>query len=327
MLTDNQPDGETLVEIFRRASLIKINDEQARKVISSGRLVMPYYSPRGQEIIPSTLSIFLNDDDYLSTIYRGTHDMIAKGFPLDLLWAEMAGRVDGTCQGKGGCMHLTYPAKGCMITTGIVGSSMPVALGLGWSAQLQGRGQVAVACFGDGASNIGAFHESLNMASLWKLPVIFVCQNNQFAEHTSLARGTAGPSIAARAAGYGMVGEQVDGNDVFAMHAAASAAVARARAGEGPTLIEAMTFRFFGHVFGDDDSYMDKERKKAAMAADPVKLLREMLIEKGYADEAALAAIEAKAESDVEAAIVFALNSPFPEISDLENHVYAEAMA
>lgn len=327
MATNFQPDGATLLEIYRRASLIKANDEQARKVISTGRLVMPYYSPRGQEIIPSALSVHLNDDDYLSTIYRGTHDMIAKGFPLDLLWAEMAGRVDGTCKGKGGCMHLTYPEKGCMITTGIVGSSMPVALGLGWSAQLKGKGQVVVATFGDGASNIGAFHESLNMASLWKLPVIFVCQNNQYAEHTAFSRGTAGPSIASRAAGYGMAGVQVDGNDASAMYAAASEAVNRARTGGGPTLIEAVTFRFFGHVFGDDDAYMDKAQKKAAIEADPLPRLRALLIENGHADEATLAAMEADHLAAIEAAIEFALNSPLPGLEELETDVYAEAGA
>lgn len=327
MASNNQPDGDTLLEIYRRASLIKANDENARRVITSGKLVMPYYSPRGQEIIPSALSVHLSDDDYLATIYRGTHDLIAKGFPLDLMWAEMAGRIDGTCKGKGGCMHLTYPEKGCMITTGVVGSSMPVALGLGWSAQLNGRGQVAVACFGDGASNIGAFHEAMNVAALWKLPIIFVCQNNRYAEHTSLARGTAGPSIAARAAGYGMAGEQVDGNDAFAMHAAAGAAVERARAGDGPTLIEAMTFRFFGHVFGDDDAYMDKEQKKAAMAADPVPRLRALLIERGHADEATLAAIEADNQAAIDAAIEFALASPLPGLDELETDVYAEIAA
>lgn len=322
-----EPDGATLERIYRSAALIKANDERARKVITSGRLVMPYYSPRGQEIIPSAVSATLTDRDYISTIYRGTHDMIAKGFPLKPLWAEMAGRVDGTCKGKGGVMHLTYPEKGCMITTGIVGSSMPIALGLGWNAQLAGTDQVTVAYFGDGAANIGAFHESLNMASLWKLPVIFVCQNNGYAEHTSYARGTAGDRISDRAAGYGMAGITIDGNDPIATYSAAREAVERARRGDGPTLIEALTFRFHGHVFGDDDAYMDKSQKAAAIAADPVPRLRSLLIARGIATDEQLAAVEADIEREIDEAVEFALASPFPDPEELFRDVYAEEIA
>src|SRR5271156_3583170 len=142
-------------------ALLKANDERSRKMITTGRLVTPYYSYRGQEVIPAALSVSLTDSDYLCTIYRGIHDMLAKGMPLKALWAEIAGRVDGTCKGKGGPMHLTYPARGIMVTTGVVGSSMPIANGLGWASQLSGDRHVTVATFGDGASNIGAFHESL----------------------------------------------------------------------------------------------------------------------------------------------------------------------
>ncbi|MBG6119952.1 MULTISPECIES: thiamine pyrophosphate-dependent dehydrogenase E1 component subunit alpha [unclassified Sphingobium] len=314
-------------DIFRRMALLKFNDERARKVIRAGRLVMPYYSYRGQEVIPSAMSACLTDEDFICTIYRGIHDMLAKGLPLKDLWAELAGRVDGTCKGKGGPMHLTYPAKGLMVTTGIVGSSLPIANGLAWSSQLDKDGRVTVAYFGDGASNIGAFHESLNLASLWKLPVVFVCQNNGFAEHTAYAAGTSAARIADRGIGYGMPAVRVDGNDPKAMHAAAREAVDRARAGEGPTLIEAMTFRFFGHIFGDDDSYMDKDEKAAAMAADPYPRYRAQMIADGIADDAALAAIEAEIEAEIDAAIDFALASAWPDEAELKRDVYEEELA
>lgn len=323
MASNQVPSADIQVEMYRLMSLMKANDERSRKVIMTGRLVMPYYSYRGQEAIPAAMSVNLTDDDYLVTIYRGIHDMIGKGMPLNDLWAEIAGRVDGTCKGKGGPMHLTHPAKGIMVTTGIVGSSMPIANGLAWGAQMDGDGRVAVANFGDGASNIGAFHESLNLASVWKLPVVFVCQNNLYGEHTAYAKATSAKHIADRAAAYDMPGVRVDGNDPVAMYGAARAAVERARAGDGPTLIEAMTFRFHGHVFGDSDKYMAPGEKAAAMANDPVPAYRARLIAEGIAEENRLAAIEADHEAALDAAVEFALASPFPGAHELTADVFA----
>lgn len=323
MHIDSVPDRATLVEMYRKMTLIKQNDEQARKVIMNGRLPMIYYSPRGQEVIPSAVSVNLTTDDYICTIYRGTHDMLAKGVPLDELWAELAGRATGTCKGKGGPMHITHPASGCMLTTGIVGSSMPIANGLALASQVKGDGRVTVAYFGDGASNIGAFHEALNMAAVWKLPVVFVCQNNRYGEHTRYEKTTAARQIADRAAGYQMPGVRVDGNDPLAMHAAARTAIERARAGAGPTLIEAMTFRFHGHVFGDMDPYMDKDEKSAAMAADPVPRYRAWLIEQGHASEAELADMERGLGQQIAQAIEKALAAPWPDVSELHKDVLA----
>lgn len=319
------PDKETQLDIYRRMNLIMQNDEASRKVIRSGRLMMPYYSPRGQEVIPSALSVNLNKDDAICTIYRGIHDMLAKGVPLRLLWAEIAGRVTGTCKGKGGPMHITHPASGAMLTTGIVGSSMPIANGLAWAFKLDKSQRVAIANFGDGASNIGAFHEALNLASLWKLPVIFVCQNNRYGEHTKYEHATAVDRIAKRAIGYDMPGYTVDGNDPFEMYAAAHAAVERARVGEGPTLLECMTFRFHGHVLGDDDFYIDKAEKAAAIAADPVPAFRAKLIETGVATEEQLAAMEAEIAKEIEEAIEYALASETPGLEELTRDVYAES--
>jgi pyruvate dehydrogenase E1 component alpha subunit len=321
------PGADTLIEIYRRAALIKQHDERFRAAIKSGRLVAPYYSPRGQEIIPAALSVHLSPQDYVCTIYRGIHDMLAKGVPSKLIWAEIAGRTTGTCKGKGGPMHVTHPESGVMITTGIVGSSMPIANGLALAAQIRGEARVTIANFGDGASNIGAFHESLNMASLWKLPVIFVCQNNGYAEHTRFDLGTSAANVADRASAYRMPGVHVDGNDPVAMWHAAGDAVARARAGEGPTLIEAVTFRFHGHILGDADAYMNEGEKSAAMARDPVPRLRARLVETGMASEAALAAMEAAITTEVEEAETFAFASPVPDLSELQRDVYAEELA
>jgi len=305
---------------------VERNDDAIRATLRRGRLQMPYYSARGQEVIPATLSHLLRQEDQICTIYRGIQDMVAKDMPLKPLWAEIAGRVDGSCKGKGGPMHLTCPEFGVMVTTGIVGSSMPIANGLAWAALLDGSQRIVVAYFGDGASNIGAFHESLNMASAWKLPVLFICANNGFAEHTRYEKGTSVDRISRRAAAYGMPGYTVDGNDPDDMYAHVSVAIERARAGEGPTLLECMTFRFLGHVLGDDDFYMDKDEKAAAVAADPLPALRARLIAAGHASEDSLARMQAAIEAEVAQAQEFGLNSPMPSLDELRRDVFAEEM-
>jgi pyruvate dehydrogenase E1 component alpha subunit len=224
-------------------------------------------------------------------------------------------------------MHITHPESGVMVTTGIVGSSMPIANGLAWATQLREEDRVTVAYFGDGASNIGAFHEALNMASVWKLPVVFVCQNNGYAEHTRYELGTSAAKISDRAAGYQMPGVTVDGNDPIAMYHAAKEAVDRARAGNGPTLIEARTFRFMGHVFGDADGYMDKAEKAAAVAKDPVPAYRAWLVENGHAKEEELAQIEAEIEKEIDEAVEFAISSPYPSLDELRRDIFAEEIA
>ncbi len=321
------PSTETLVDIYRRMIRIERNDDTIRTAIRRGKLVMPYYSARGQEVIPSAISTLLANDDTICTIYRGIHDMVAKGMPLRPLWAEIAGRVDGTCKGKGGPMHLTHPETGVMVTTGIVGSSMPIANGLAWAAQLDGSKRVSIAYFGDGASNIGAFHESLNLASLWKLPVVFVCQNNGFAEHTRYENGTSVDFISKRAIGYGMPGYTVDGNDPWAMYAAAYEAITRAREGEGPTLLECKTFRFLGHVLGDDDKYMTKEEKAAAIADDPLPKFRARLIAEGHATDEQLTTMGTDIQAEVDDAMAFGLASEYPSVDELRRDVFEKEIA
>jgi acetoin:2,6-dichlorophenolindophenol oxidoreductase subunit alpha len=321
------PNVGTLIEIYRRMTLIKQNDERFRAVIKSGKIVAPYYSPRGQEAIPAAVSVLLTNADYICTIYRNVHDMLAKGVPMRELWAEYAGKATGTCKGKGGPMHITHPASGVMVTTGVVGSSMPIANGLALAAQIRGENRIAVAYFGDGAANIGAFHEALNMAAVWKLPVLFVCQNNGYGEHTRYEIATSAAKISDRAASYQIPGVTVNGNDPLAVYAAAQVAIERARAGAGSTLLEACTFRFQGHVFGDADSYMQKGEKEAAMKKDPVPMFRSWLLAQGHAAEAQLAALEAGIEKEIDAAVEFALSSPNPGLEELQRDVLAEVSA
>jgi len=323
----SMPNVATLIEIYRRMTLIKQNDERFRALIKAGKIVAPYYSPRGQEAIPAAVSVLLTNEDYICTIYRGVHDMLAKGVPLRELWAEYAGKATGTCKGKGGPMHITHPASGVMVTTGIVGSSMPIANGLALAAQIRGERRIAVAYFGDGAANIGAFHEALNMASVWKLPVLFVCQNNGYGEHTRYELATSVAKISDRAASYQIPGVTVNGNDPLAVYAAAQTAIERARAGAGPTLLEARTFRFQGHVFGDADAYMQKGEKEAAMKNDPVPLFRTRLLAQGHAGEAQLSALETGIEKEIDAAVEFALSSPNPGLEELQRDVLAEVSA
>ena len=178
-------DPKVLLEIYKTASKIKMYDDTYIMMLNTGKATGMYYSPRGQEIIPSAIAQVLTREDYVLTIYRGIHDQIAKGVPLRELTAEFFGRVGGTCKGKGGPMHVTHPESGLMVTTGVVGSGLPIANGVALSAQMRGTDQVTVVNFGDGATNIGAFHEALNLASVWNLPVVFVCQNNQYAEYTA----------------------------------------------------------------------------------------------------------------------------------------------
>ena len=320
------PDADALRDIYRRALRIERNDDAIRATIRKGRLQMPYYSARGQEVIPATISHFLKDDDKICTIYRGIQDMVAKDMPLKPLWAEIAGRVDGTCKGKGGPMHLTHPETGVMVTTGVVGSSMPIANGLGYAAKLDGSDRVIVAYFGDGAANIGAFHESLNLAALWKLPVIFVCPNNGYAEHTSFAKSTAVEKLSTRAAGYGMPGYTVDGNDPVDMYKHVHEAVTRAREGEGPTLLECKTFRFMGHVLGDDNSYMAEGELAAAMESDPLVAFRQKIIDDGVMTEDEISELTASLEKEIDEAREFGLASEFPSVDELRRDVFEQEM-
>jgi acetoin:2,6-dichlorophenolindophenol oxidoreductase subunit alpha len=315
--------ARTLLDVYRKALLIQLFDARMRSLISTGRMAAVYYSPRGQEILAAAMGVHLKPSDYLVTTYRGVHDQLAKGMPLRLLVAEYAGKVTGACKGKGGAMHITYPAAGIMVTTGVVGSGLPIANGLALASQLRADKRVTVCNFGDGASNIGAFHEALNMASLWKLPVIFLCQNNRFAECTRYEDATTVAHVAERAAAYGMRGVTVDGNDPKAMWEASREAIQRARDGQGPTLLEAMTFRFMGHYFGDPGAYIPKDEYAAALARDPMPACRSAVLESKAASEADLEGIASEINAQIDDALKFANDSSVPDVSEIDIDIYA----
>ena len=320
-------DTATLLAMYEKATLIKQTDERIRGLLGSGALTISYYSPRGQEIVAAATALSLRPEDYVVTTYRGAHDQIAKGLPLRLLFAELFGKSTGACKGKGGSMHITHPESGIMLTTGVVGSGLPIANGLALASQLRDDGRVTVVNFGDGATNIGAFHESLNLASLWKLPVVFLCQNNGYAEHTTYANGTTSRDVADRAQSYQIPGVTVDGNDPAAMFGAARDAIEHARTGAGPTLLEAKTFRFMGHFYGDDSSYIDSDIYDDFLRRDPVPALRASLIVNGHATEADLTAIEADCQSRIDDAVQFAIDSPDPELAEIGRDIYSTEVA
>lgn len=310
--------------MFRTAATIHAADARIRTGLTAGEFAFVYYAIRGQEMIPAGVGQALRADDYMVTTYRCLHDVIAKGVPLREVFSEMMGRSGGTSKGKGGPMHLSDPQSGLMITTGIVGAGLPIANGLGLAAQLRKTDQVVVCTFGDGATSIGAVHEALNLAALWDLPVLFVCQNNQYGEHTPVAGYTKSRGFVERAEAYGMRGVHVDGNDPVAVFHAATEAIGRARSGGGPTFLECATHRLGGHGFGADTSYMDQEALQAAWDNDPIPRFRARLLESGMFDEDDLAAIEIDAAERLEDAIAFAKDCPSPDPSELLTDVFAD---
>jgi pyruvate/2-oxoglutarate/acetoin dehydrogenase E1 component/TPP-dependent pyruvate/acetoin dehydrogenase alpha subunit len=316
--------SEKAVAIYRTMVRIAQCDQRIQQGLAAGDLQFQYYPAGGQEAIAATVMSLLNPDDLAVTTYRVIHDIVAKGTPLREIMAEMYGKATGTCKGKGGPMHLTAPDSGLMVTTGIVGAGAPIAAGLALAEAMQGTGRVTVCSFGDGAANIGAVHEALNLAAVWKLPVVFICQNNLYAEYTSFAESTASESIASRAAGYGMAGEQCDGTDPASIHAAAQKAIERARSGQGPTLLECVAPRLQGHAFGSEIAHMDQAALAQAKALAPIKAVRQRLLDEGLASEAELVAIEAEAAAEVDDAQQFAVESAPPDLSELQQDVFAD---
>jgi pyruvate/2-oxoglutarate/acetoin dehydrogenase E1 component/TPP-dependent pyruvate/acetoin dehydrogenase alpha subunit len=318
-------DAATAVDIYRTMARIAATDARIVQGLAAGALQFQYYPCGGQEAIPAAIAPLLDADDKSVITYRCIHDIVAKGTPIREIIAEIYGRETGTSKGKGGPMHLSDPKSGLMVTTGIVGAGAPIAAGIALGEKLKGSGKVVTCSFGDGAANIGAVHEALNLAALWKLPVVFVCQNNLYAEYTSYADSTASVDIADRAAGYGMPGEKVDGTDPLAIHAAAAKAIARARAGEGPTLLECVAHRLQGHAFGSEEVHMDAAALAAARAANPVKMYRKRLLDEGLATSSALDAIDAAVVVELDDAQGFADASQAPPASDLTTDIFADA--
>lgn len=270
----------------------------------------------GEEAVAAGVMENLRPEDAITSTHRGHGHCVAKGMSLKRMIAEVCGKKTGCCGGKGGTMHMFQPDVGVMGTIGIVGGGIPIATGIGLAFKLKKTDNVSVSFFGDGASNNGSFHESLNMASLWKLPVIFVCENNLYATSVAVWRSTSVQDIGVRGVSYNMPGVSVDGNRVDEVYAAAQAAVARARAGEGPTLIECKTYRVRGHFEGDDAFYRTKEEVAEARQRDPIAYWKNILINDGVITEAEFETLSAQAEAEAAEAGAFAEASPYPEPED-----------
>jgi 2-oxoisovalerate dehydrogenase E1 component len=318
------PNSALMMQLYTTMVRIHEADKAIQRGLSAGELQFQYYPAGGQDPIPAGVAPHLAQSDYAVITYRCIHDIVAKGTPLKEIMAEMYGRAAGTSKGKGGPMHLSDPRSGLMVTTGIVGAGLPIANGLALAAQMQGSGRVTVVNFGDGATSTGAFHEALTLASIWKLPVVFICQNNQYAEYTALAEYTRSQSFARKSDAYEIPGVRVDGTDPLAVHAAAGDAIARARRGDGPTMIEAVCHRLQGHAFGSDDAHMDKPALQAAKQAAPVPAFRARLLKEGVASEAELATLEKQVRAEVDEAIAFARAAPPPAADELYTDIFAD---
>lgn len=318
---------ETLLEMQRRMLRIRLFDERASKMVKRGYIPGTVHTSIGQEAQVVGACMALSKGDHMTGNHRSHGHPIGMGSPLGPLMAELVGKATGVCKGKGGSLHLADYAVGSLGESGITGSSIPIALGAGLSAQVLGENRVALCFFGDGAANQGVLYESMNMASAWKLPVIFLCENNHYALSTP-AHTVTGGRIVDRAAGFGMPGVRVDeGQDVLAVYDAVQAAAERARRGEGPTLVEVMTYRFREHSEGlrINVDYRDAEEKDYWTSRDPIVLFREALIAKGIATADEMDAIAAQIEQEVEDCATFAIESPDPDPSVAFEHLYTDA--
>ncbi len=317
-------DRATARSLFAMQFRLRTFERRANEIYIDGLIKGTSHLATGQEAIAAGFAAAKRSDDYSFCTYRGHNHVLARGASMTAMYAELMGRGGGLLGGKGGSMHLTSVEHGAMGSYAIVGAHLPIAAGAAWSAKLRGSGQVAVCFFGDGSTNIGAFHEALNAAAVWKLPIVFVCENNQYMEYTAIGTVTAVARPAAdRASAYGLEAICIDGNDVDIVHATAVTAIDRARSGEGPSLIEAETYRHGGHSRADPATYRPAAEVAAWMAKDPIVRFRQRLLDQGIAADE-LDAIEAGILAEVEAAIDEARQMPIPADDTLETNVWSD---
>jgi TPP-dependent pyruvate/acetoin dehydrogenase alpha subunit len=317
---------ETLMDLHRRMVRIRLFEEAAGRLAEAAKLPGFLHLYVGQEAVASGVCVALTDDDQITSTHRGHGHLVAKGGQFNEMMAELMGKTTGYCKGKGGSMHISSLKVGMLGANGIVGAGSPIAVGAGFANKYRKNGNVAVPFFGDGSTNIGAFHEAANMAAALHLPVVFVCENNEYGEFTPRNKTMAITDIVDRAAGYGMPGVIVDGMDVVAVHEAALEAVARAREGGGPSLIEAKTYRFYNHHGVQNlglkyrtDEEVDEWRKR-----DPIFTFEAAMTASGTATEADFEAVWSELRDDIAAAIEFAEQSPLPDVDQLLVDVYTE---
>ena len=314
---------QKLAEMLRKMVEIRFFEEKVFELYGQNLVPGTIHLYAGEEAVAVGVCSVLEKTDYLTSTHRGHGHCIAKGADLSRTMAEILGKQTGYCKGKGGSMHIADFAIGMLGATAVVGAGLPIAVGAGLSAKLRGTKQVVACFFGEGASNQGTFHESLNIASVWGLPVVFVCENNLYAMGTRQSRVMNIENIADRASAYGFPGMMVDGNDVVAVYEASAIAVERARRCEGPTLIECKTYRRRGHSRVDPAKYRPKDEVQEWLGKDPIKLFKERLIQGNIFSESEIVSVEKEVETRIEEAVRFALDSPFPMPTEALQDVYA----
>jgi len=314
---------EQLMDCYRRMRRIRTFEEKLAELVGSGRLAGFLHLYAGEEAVAVGVCEHLDGRDYVASTHRGHGHAIAKGVEVGGMMAELFGRATGTCKGKGGSMHIADLDKGMLGANGIVGAGIPLATGAALSAQVRKTGGVAVAFFGDGASNQGQFHEAINLAAVWKLPALFVVENNGYGEATPMEFVTPVRDIAVRATSYGIPGVIADGMDFFDVYAKAGTAIDRARRGEGPTLLECKTYRYFGHYVGDPLTYRTKEEAEAWREKDAIRHFEERTVREGVMEPGNLRRIDAEVAAEVEAAVTAAEQAPPPSVESVLTDVYA----
>jgi len=320
----NELDKDKLLEMLRKMYRIRFFEEKGENLYKSGLITGDFHQYIGEEAVAVGACAVLRDDDYIVSTHRGHGHCIAKGGDIKKMMAELLGRKTGYCGGRAGDMHMLSMDIGLLASVGTVGGGISTAVGAAFSSRYRGSEQVALAFFGDGATNTGAFHESLNLASVWKLPVVFVCENNLYGVSLRVSESSGVEDIADRATSYGIPGEIVDGMDVLAVCGTVAEAVSKAREGGGPSLIECKTYRFGPHWVGDPDPsiYRSDEEVQKWKEKDPILVFRSKLLEDRIFKERKLDAVKELVEEEIEEAIEFAKNSPFPDPDTVENYVY-----
>lgn len=318
-----EPGPDLLLQMYASMVRVRLFEERVRELFAAGRIPGFLHTSVGQEAVAVGVCAALRPDDYVLSTHRGHGHLVAKGGSLRGLMAELYGKASGICHGKGGSMHIADVSVGYLGANGVLAAGCVLAPGVGLSIRHRRSGQVVVAFFGDGAANRGPFHEGVNLAALWRLPVLFVCENNRWASTTAHRLSAAGGSIAARAAGYGIPGEAIDGNDVLAVWEATTRAAARARQGQGPSLIEAHTIRWVGHFEGDPQAYRPRDEVAEGRARDPIARLAERLTADGLLDAAHAARIRAAVAAEIEDAVAWAERSPLPAPAEALTDLFA----
>jgi pyruvate dehydrogenase E1 component alpha subunit len=314
---------ERLLDAYRRMRRIRAFEEKLADLVSAGKLAGFLHLYAGQEAVAVGVAAHLGDRDYFSSTHRGHGHCIAKGVDLRGMMAELFGRATGTCKGKGGSMHIADLSRGMLGANGIVGAGIPLAVGAALTAKIKRTGGISVAFFGDGASNQGQFHESLNLAAIWRLPALFVAENNGYGEATPNEFVTSVRDIADRAGSYGIPGVIADGMDFFDVFEKAGEALARARAGGGPTLLECKTYRYFGHYVGDNLQYRRKEEaEQMRQQRDPLESFERRTAGEGWLESGDLRGIDGEVAAEIDDAVRFAESSPFPDLDELHTDVY-----